>query len=119
MGLFIDKNIVVYFNCFGIKYIPQDVLNKIKDKSNTLNISRKQSDDSIRCEFYSIAFKEHMLAGKTLPYYTNFFFLLTTIRRWTIKDNTGLDFRFKKRWNKKLTTATIKIYITYCRNQKA
>ena len=73
MGLFVDKNIAVYFNCFGIKYIPQEVLNKIKDKSNSLNISRKQSDDSIMCEFYFIAFKERMLAGKTLPYYTNFF----------------------------------------------
>ena len=29
--LFIDKNIAIYFDSFGIEYIPQEVLNKIKD----------------------------------------------------------------------------------------
>ena len=32
---FIDKNIAVYFDSFGIEYIPQEELNKIKDKSIT------------------------------------------------------------------------------------
>lgn len=31
--LFIDRNISVYFDSFGIKYIPQEVLSKIEDKS--------------------------------------------------------------------------------------
>ena len=33
--LFIDRNTAVYFDSFGIEYIPQEVLNKIKDKSIT------------------------------------------------------------------------------------
>ena len=36
--LFIEENTAVYFNSFGIEYIPHGVLNKIKDKSNTHNI---------------------------------------------------------------------------------
>ena len=40
VSLFIDKNIAIYFDSFGIKYIPKEVLNKIKDKSFTHNIFR-------------------------------------------------------------------------------
>ena len=32
----------VYFDSFGIEYIPQEVLNKLKDKSITRNIFRIQ-----------------------------------------------------------------------------
>ena len=32
VSLFIDSNLTVYFNSFGIEYIPQEVLSKIKDK---------------------------------------------------------------------------------------
>ena len=34
---FIDRNIIVYFDSFGTEYISQEVLNKIKDKSDTHN----------------------------------------------------------------------------------
>ena len=56
----------VYFDSFGIEHIPQELLNKIKDKSIIHNILRIQDDDSITCKFYSIAFIECMIAGKTL-----------------------------------------------------
>ena len=73
VSLCIDRNTAVYFDSFGIEYIPQEVLNKIKDKSNTHNIFRIQDIESIMCGFYCIAFIEHMLAGKTLLDYTNVF----------------------------------------------
>ena len=72
-SLFIDKNTAVYFASFGIDYTPQEVLNKIKDKSITNNIFRKKDNESIMCGFYCIAFIEYMLAGKTLLNYTNLF----------------------------------------------
>ena len=31
VSLFIDRNTVVHFNSFGIEYIPQEVLDKIKN----------------------------------------------------------------------------------------
>ena len=71
--LFIDRNTVGYFDCFGLEYFPQEVLNKIKDKSITHNTFRIQDDNSIMCGFYHIAFIEYMLAGKTLLDYTNLF----------------------------------------------
>ena len=41
VSLFIDRNLAVYFDSFGIEYIPQEVLNKIKDKSNTIYLEYK------------------------------------------------------------------------------
>ena len=35
---FFDKNLAVYFNSFGIEYISQEVLNKIKDNRNIFRI---------------------------------------------------------------------------------
>ena len=42
-------NAAVYFDSFGIEYIPQEVLNKIKNKSIALNIFRMQDNESIMC----------------------------------------------------------------------
>ena len=79
VSLFIDRNTSVYFDSFGIEYIPQEVLNKIKDKSITHNIFRIQGNESIMCGFYCIVFIEYMLAGKILLDYTllNYFLQMT------------------------------------------
>ena len=45
--LFIDRDTAVYSNFFAIKYIPQEILNKIKDKSISPNIFRIHSDGSV------------------------------------------------------------------------
>ena len=57
----------------GIKYIPKEVLSKIKEKCLTRNIFRIEHNDSIICVFYCIAFIEYMLTGKALLDYTNLF----------------------------------------------
>ena len=49
ISLFIDRNTAVYFDSFGIEYIPQEVLNKIRDKSITHNIVTIQDDNSVMC----------------------------------------------------------------------
>ena len=73
VSLFIDRNLAVYFDSFGIEYIPQEVLNKIRDKSTTQNIFRIQDSESFMFGFYNITFIQCMLAGKTLLDYTNLF----------------------------------------------
>ena len=60
------SNRAVYFDSFGIEYIPQEVLSKIKDKSISHNIFRLQDNHYIMCGLYCIVFIEYMLAGKTL-----------------------------------------------------
>ena len=69
----LTKNLAVYFDSFGIEYIPLEVLNKIKDKSITHNIFKIQDNESIMCEFFFIAFIEYILAGKTQLDYINLF----------------------------------------------
>ena len=56
---------------FGIEYIPQELLNKIKGKWIAHNIFRIQGNKSIACGLHCIAFIEYRLAGKTLLAYTN------------------------------------------------
>ena len=80
VSLFVNKNLSVYFDSFGIEYITQEVLNKIKNKSITHNIFRMQDNESILCRFYCVAFIEYMLAGKTLLDYSNCFLQLTIKR---------------------------------------
>ena len=55
--LFIDRNVVLSFDSFGIEYIPQEVLNKIRDKLITCDIFRIL-DECIRWGFYCITFIE-------------------------------------------------------------
>ena len=74
VSFFINRHMAVYFDSFEIKYIPQEVLNKIKDKSTVHKIFRIQDNDSIMCGIYCIAFIENMLAEKTLLNYTNLFY---------------------------------------------
>ena len=58
----------------------QDVLNKIKDKPNTRNIFRIQSDDSIMCGLYCIVFIEYMIAGRKFRL-TNLFLLTNSLSK--------------------------------------
>ena len=46
VSLFIYRNTAEYFNSFGIQYIPQHVLNKVKDKLINHDIFRIQSANS-------------------------------------------------------------------------
>ena len=64
VSLFIDRNTAIYFDSFGIEYIPQEVLNKIEDKSITHNIFRIQNNESVMCGFYCITFIEYVLQEK-------------------------------------------------------
>ena len=66
VSLFIDRNTAVCFDSFGIEYNPQEVLNKIKNKSVTHNILRNEDNKSVTCRFYCIAIIKYVLAGKSL-----------------------------------------------------
>ena len=73
VSLFINKNTAVYFDSFGIEFILQEVLSKIKDKSVAHNTFRMQDNESTMGGFYCIAFIEYILAGKTLLDYIHLF----------------------------------------------
>ena len=61
VSLFIHKNAAVYFDSFVVKYILQEVLSKIKDRSITHNIVRVKGDDSIMCGSYFLIDRFHRI----------------------------------------------------------
>ena len=47
--LLTEIQLYIYFDSFGIEYIPLEVLTQIRDKSITLNIFRIQDNESVMC----------------------------------------------------------------------
>ena len=74
---FVKKNEIVYFDGFGVEYIPEETKEFIKEfpgnKNIKINIFRVQEDNSIMCGYFCIGFIDFMLAGKKLTDYTNLF----------------------------------------------
>ena len=62
ISLFIDKNVAVYFDFFRIECIPQEVLNKIRGKPITHNMTR--DNECAMDGSYCIAFIEYIIAEK-------------------------------------------------------
>ena len=71
--IYSNKSTAVNFDSFGIGYIPQEALNKIKHRSIKHNIFEIQHNGSIMCVFYCITLIEYMFGGKTLFDYINLF----------------------------------------------
>ena len=73
------------FDPFWIEYIPQEALEKIKDKTIMFKTFRIQSHDSSICEFYCVDIIEYMIAGKKLLDYIKLFSLCDYGKNKTIK----------------------------------
>ena len=73
VSLFIDRNTAVYFDSFGIEYIPLKVLNKIRDKSITHNTFKYRIMNLLWVDFIVSPSEKYILAGKTLLDYANLF----------------------------------------------
>ena len=67
------KNEIVYFDSFGVEYIPNDIKEFPGNKNRKANIFWLQENNSIMCEYFYIGFIDFMLAGKKLTDYTNLF----------------------------------------------
>ena len=67
------NNEAIYFDSFGVEYIPKEMIKKIKNKNIKSNIFRIQDNNSIMCGYFCILFIEYMLNNKTLTDYTNLF----------------------------------------------
>ena len=79
--IFMKSNKAIYFDSFGVEYIPKKIMERIKDKNIKTGIFRIQDNDSIMCGCFCILFNEYMLNNKTLTDFTNLFGL------WDFKKN--------------------------------
>ena len=68
-----QNNNVTYFDSFGVKHIPKEIKEFVKNTNIKTNIFRIQAYDSIMCGYFCIGFIDFMLAGKTLTELIIFF----------------------------------------------
>ena len=52
---------VIYFDSFGIEYIPKEIMEKIKNTNIKTSIFRIQDNNSIMCGYFCIVFIEYIL----------------------------------------------------------
>ena len=71
--VFVKKDEVIYFDSFGVEYIPKEIKKSIGNKNIKTNIFRIQDYNSRMCGYFCILFIEFMLNNKTLTDFTNFF----------------------------------------------
>ena len=79
IALFCKKNEIIYFDSFGVEYIPNEIKEFIEEFPRNENIKTNifgvQEDNLIMCGYFCIGFIDFMLAGKKLTDYTNLFSL--------------------------------------------
>ena len=68
-ALFCSKNEIVYFDSFGVEYIPEEIKEFIGNKSIKENILRIQASNSIMWGQFYIILIDVMPAGKTSWFY--------------------------------------------------
>ena len=71
--LICNRNEIVYFDSFGVEYVPKEIKEFIGNKNIKASIFRLQENDSVMCGYFCIGFIDFMLAGKKLTDYTNLF----------------------------------------------
>ena len=92
----------MYFDFFGIEYIPQDIFKKIKDRITYVEYNLM----ILLCADFIASFSEYMISGKTLLLYINLFSpiyykkngkIISTFKTNMAKENVSLGFRLKNR----------------------
>ena len=73
MLYFFLKNIIVYFDSFGVEHIPEEIKEFIGNKNIKANIFCVQANNSVICGYFCIGFIDFILADKKLTDYTNLF----------------------------------------------
>ena len=73
IALFCSKSEIVYFDSFGVEYVPKEIKEFIGNKNIKANIFRVQANNSVMHSYFCIGFIDFMLAGKKSTDFTNFF----------------------------------------------
>ena len=76
--IFVKEGEVIYFDSFGVEYIPKEIMKRIEhgslgNKNIKTSIFRIQDNNSIMCGYFCILFIEYMLIDKTLTDFINLF----------------------------------------------
>ena len=72
-ALFCNRNEILYFDSFGVEYVPEEIKEFIENKNIKANIFRVQANDTVMCGYFWIGFIDFMLAGKKFTVYAELF----------------------------------------------
>ena len=75
IALYLKNNEVIYFDSFGVEYVPKEIKKFIRNKDIRTNIFRIQDYNSIMCGYFCILFIDFMFKRKTSNDFTNLFSL--------------------------------------------
>ena len=64
MALFCNRNEIVYFDSFGVKHVPEEIKEFIRNKNIKANIFRVKANNSVMSGYFNIGFIDFMLTGK-------------------------------------------------------
>ena len=73
IALFCNRSEIVYFDCFGIEHVPEEIKEFVRNKNIIANIFRVQANNSVMCRYFCIGFINFMLAGKKLTDFMSMF----------------------------------------------
>ena len=92
--LFCNRSEIVYFDCFAVEHVPEEIIEFVGNRNIIANIFRVEANNSVMCGYFCIGFIDFMLAGKKLTDFTSFF------SPYDFKKNDDIILSyFKDRWN--------------------
>ena len=71
--MYVNRNNIVYFDSFGVEYIPKEIEKFRRNKNIITNIYRIGAFDSMMCGYFCIGFIDFMLKGKSFLDYINLY----------------------------------------------
>ena len=54
--IFVKEDEVIYFDSFGVEYIPKEIMERIKNKNIKTSIFGTQDNNSVMCGYFCILF---------------------------------------------------------------
>ena len=73
IALFCNRSVIVYFDSFGVEYVPEEIKEFVWNKNIIANIFLVQANNSVMCGYFSSGFIGFMPAGKKLTDFTSLF----------------------------------------------
>ena len=71
--MFCKRNEIIYFDSFGVEYVPAETKEFIWNKNIKTNIFGVQANNSVICGCFCIGLIDFMTVGKTLVDFTSLF----------------------------------------------
>ena len=73
IALFCNRSETVYFDSFGVKHVPEEIKEFIRNKKIKANIFQVLANISVMCGYFCIGFIDFTLPGKKLTDFTSLF----------------------------------------------